>query len=85
MVVTFSGLILVKLRWTDSAQIDGVVVVVEDTSEKSGCHGNPILGVITHMLGFKTFIFHGFGVQGRCVFCCVWMNVGGIVSTKLDV
>ena len=22
------------------------------------------LGVITHILGFKTFIFHGFGVQG---------------------
>ena len=73
MVVTFSGLILVKLRWTDSAQIAGelcfgtngfyagVVIAVEDTSEKSGCHGNPILGVITHMLGFKTFIFHAFG------------------------
>ena len=30
-------------------------------------HGNPqpsFLGVITHNLGCKTFIFHGFGVQG---------------------
>ena len=30
-------------------------------------HGNPqpsFLGVITHILGVKTFIFHGFGVQG---------------------
>jgi len=33
-----------------------------------GCyHGNlklSFLGVITHILGFKIFIFHGFGVQG---------------------
>ena len=30
-------------------------------------HGNPkpsFLGGITHILGCKTFIFHGFGVQG---------------------
>ena len=30
-------------------------------------HGNPkpsFLGVITHTLGCKTFIFHGFGVEG---------------------
>ena len=33
----------------------------------SDCHGNPqpsFLGVITHKLGCRTFIFHGFGVQG---------------------
>jgi len=32
----------------------------------SNCHGNPkpsFLGVMTHILGCKTFIFHGFGVQ----------------------
>ena len=33
-------------------------------------HGNPkpsFLGCITHILGCKTFIFHGFGVQGYLV------------------
>ena len=34
-------------------------------------HGNPkpsFLGCITHILGCKTFIFHGFGVQGQFTF-----------------
>ena len=35
----------------------------EDSWVITLCHGNPkpsFLGVITHILGVKTFIFHGF-------------------------
>ena len=40
---------------------------IPKSSEIPNYHGNPqpsFLGVITHILRFKTFIFHGFGVQG---------------------
>ena len=33
-----------------------------------GTHNHHFLGGITHILGMKTFIFHGFGVQGNGLF-----------------
>ena len=40
-------------------------------------HGNPkpsFLGVITHILGCKTFIFYGFGVQGYMIWVLMTNN-----------
>ena len=39
--------------------------LVGETTQLTKYHGNPkpsFLGVITHILGVKPFIFHGFGV-----------------------